>query len=95
VHAAAEWFAAHEIRGFDYVPPRGLVAKAHAEPLWARLTDLETDRPIFANRDGVKLYDYERLTDRRTGYGWYSREPAGALEQYRQWSRAHPRSSAR
>jgi pectinesterase len=90
VHDAAEWFRAHEIRGFDYSPPRGLVANARAEPLWARLTDLETDRPIFANRDGVKLYDYDRLTDRRTGYAWYSREPAAALKQYERWSGEHP-----
>jgi PelA/Pel-15E family pectate lyase len=90
VRDAAEWFRAHEIRGFDYSPPRGLVANARAEPLWARLTDLETDRPIFANRDGVKLYDYDRLTDRRTGYAWYSREPAAALKQYERWSGEHP-----
>lgn len=93
VHAAADWFKAHEIRGYDYVPLKGLVANPKAQPLWARLTDLETDRPIFANRDGVKLYDYERLTDRRTGYGWYSREPAAALVHYEQWSRRHPLSS--
>jgi PelA/Pel-15E family pectate lyase len=89
VHAAAAWFEAHEIRGFEYVPPKGLVASAEAEPLWARLTDLETDRPIFANRDGVKLYDYAALTDRRIGYGWFTRDPAAALKQYERWSRAH------
>jgi hypothetical protein len=38
----------------------------------------------------VKLYDYDRLTDRRTGYAWYSREPAAALKQYERWSGEHP-----
>ena len=34
-----------------------------------------TNRVIMANRDGVKLYDWNKLTDRRSGYGWYTTRP--------------------
>jgi PelA/Pel-15E family pectate lyase len=91
VHAAASWFEAHETRGFRY-GGYGLVKDDNAPPLWARLTDLETGRPIFANRDGIKLYDWNQLTDRRSGYGWFGTEPATALAQYREWSRTHQQS---
>jgi hypothetical protein len=48
----------------------------------------------MANRDGVKLYDWEKLTDRRQGYGWYTTRPTETLEKFRQWSRAHPRANS-
>ena len=89
VHAGAAWFRAHAITGFRY-DAYTLRADAHAPPIWARLTDVATDRPIFANRDAIKLYDWNQLTDRRTGYGWYGTEPAGALSKYEQWAREHP-----
>jgi PelA/Pel-15E family pectate lyase len=92
VHAAADWFRAHAIVDQAYDFQNGLVASPGAGPIWARLTDLETDRPIFSNRDGVKLYDFDRLTDRRTGYAWFGTEPASALKQYDRWARQHPRA---
>ena len=62
--------------------------------MWARLAELGTDRPIFSNRDGVKLYDWNQLTDRRSGYAWYSYEPASALRRYERWARTHPADGA-
>jgi hypothetical protein len=47
--------------------------------------EIGTNRPIFSNRDGVKQYDFNALTDRREGYGWYSDLPAATLTHYRQW----------
>jgi PelA/Pel-15E family pectate lyase len=94
VHAAAAWFRAHEIFGYEY-DSYGLRAAPGAGPLWARLTEIETDRPIFSNRDGVRRYDWNELTDRRRGYTWYSKEPAAMLERYDEWSRSHSRAAAR
>jgi PelA/Pel-15E family pectate lyase len=93
VHAAAAWFRAHAIHGYEYDAQQRFVPKPGAGPIWARLTDLETDRPIFANRDGVKLYDWNQLTDRRSGYAWFGTEPAAVLRKYEKWARAHPASS--
>jgi PelA/Pel-15E family pectate lyase len=93
IHAAAAWFRAHEIFGFTYDFDTGRHEQPGAGPLWARMAEIGTNRPVFSNRNGVILYDWEQLTDRRTGYGWYSEEPAAALKAYDRWARAHPASS--
>jgi PelA/Pel-15E family pectate lyase len=92
VHAAAAWFQAHEIHGYDYDAKHGLRPNPNAAPIWARLTELETARPIFSNRDGIKRYDWNELTDRRYGYTWYCREPAAVLATYATWAKQHPRA---
>jgi PelA/Pel-15E family pectate lyase len=93
LHAAAAWFRANAIHGFTYDAENGRREQPGAGPLWARMVEIGSNRPIFSNRDGVKLYDYERLTDRRTGYAWYTDEPAGALRAYDRWARNHPRAA--
>jgi PelA/Pel-15E family pectate lyase len=85
VRASAAWFRAHAIMGYAYDFRDGLQPRRGAGPIWARLTEIETGRPIFANRDGVKLYDWSQLTDRRTGYAWFGTEPAGALKKFDEW----------
>ena len=89
VHAAAEWFRTHAIRGFRY-EAYALRRDSDAPPIWARLTEVSTDRPVFSNRDGVRLYEWDQLGDRRTGYAWYGTEPADALNEYARWARLHP-----
>jgi PelA/Pel-15E family pectate lyase len=93
VHAAADWFRDNAIYGYEYDYETGLRAKRGAGPIWARLYEIGTNRPIFANRDGVKLYDWNQLTDRRRGYAWYGTEPGSALKKYEKWARSHPRGS--
>ena len=90
VHAAAAWFRAHALTRYRYDAQMGLRVDPEGQPIWARLTEVATDKPIFANRDGVKLYDWNQLTDRRSGYGWFGTEPAAALTIYDSWSRTHP-----
>ncbi len=92
VHAAADWFDRTRITGLAYDASAGtLTAKAGAGPLWARIAEIGTNRPIYANRDGIKLYDFNLLTDRRTGYTWLGTWPSSALSTYATWSRTHPR----
>jgi PelA/Pel-15E family pectate lyase len=90
VHAAVAWFKAHEIFGYEYASYT-LRKVDGAGPLWARLYEIGTARPIFSNRDGVKRYDWNELTDRRRGYVWYTKEPLDVLAQYEQWAKVHPR----
>jgi PelA/Pel-15E family pectate lyase len=90
VHAGAAWFRAHEIRDSAYGADQVLRTRPGAGPIWARNTEIATMRPIFANRDGLKLYDWNRLTDRRSGYGWFGTEPAQTLRAYEKWAREHP-----
>ncbi|GLC23741.1 pectate lyase [Roseisolibacter agri] len=94
VHAAAAWFRKTALKDIRYDYQTGLRAEPGAGPVWARLAELGTNRPIFSNRDGVKLYDWNQLTDRRSGYAWYSYEPASALRRYERWARTHPADGA-
>jgi PelA/Pel-15E family pectate lyase len=57
--------------------------------------EIGTNRPIFSNRDGVILYDWNQLTDRREGYAWYGTEPRNVLRRYDRWVRDHPRAGRR
>jgi PelA/Pel-15E family pectate lyase len=91
VHAAATFYRATAIPNVRYVSGVGLVAAAGAGPVWARMLEIDTFRPIFANRDGIKLYDFNQLTDRRTGYSWYGTEVGSSLRLYDSWARTHPR----
>ena len=92
VHAAADWFTRSQQLGVAYDAAAGtLTQRAGAGPIWARIVEVETGRAIFANRDGVKLYDFDRLTDRRTGYTWFGTWPASALSQYATWARSNLR----
>ncbi len=93
VHGAAAWFRAHVLKGWRYDGFGLREDSSAAKPIWARLTEVSSDKPIFANRDGITLYDWNKLTDRRTGYAWFSTEPAEALRTYESWAREHPPTS--
>jgi PelA/Pel-15E family pectate lyase len=87
VRSAVEWFKANTIQGLAYDMKEGVVERPDAGPAWARMSEIGTNRPIYSNRDGVILYDYKRLTDRKTGYLWISTEPAEVLELFERWNR--------
>ncbi|HEY9225668.1 MAG TPA: pectate lyase, partial [Gemmatimonadaceae bacterium] len=63
-----------------------LKAASGAGPLWGRLYEIGTNLVIMANRDGVKRYDWNALTDRRSGYRWYVTEPAQTIAAYDAWA---------
>ena len=94
VHAAVDWLRKTQIHGYSYSFTNGLIERPGAGPIWARLYEIGTDRPIFSNRDGVKLYDWNQLTDRRQGYGWFGDEGVGVLKKYdTTWAGRYPRQA--
>jgi PelA/Pel-15E family pectate lyase len=67
-----------------------LVARPGAAPLWARMYELGTDKPIFGDRDRTIHYDVAELsTERRAGYAWYGAWPAAALAEFPAWQAQH------
>lgn len=90
VHDGFAWLQRVALRDIAYDFRTGLRAAPGEGPVWARMYELGTDRPIFSNRDGVRRYDWNELTDRRQGYGWYSYTPVNALRHYERWRRRNP-----
>ncbi|HEX2093132.1 MAG TPA: pectate lyase [Longimicrobiaceae bacterium] len=89
VHAAAAWFRKTAIHGMEYVARGDLTPREGAGPIWARFYEIGTDRPLFSNRDGVVRYTLAELEEeRRTGYAWYTDEPATTLRRYERWLRS-------
>jgi PelA/Pel-15E family pectate lyase len=91
VYGATDWLAAIPIYGYAYEQYE-LTKRDGAGPLWGRLYEIGTNRIMMANRDGIKLYDWNKLTDRRSGYGWYTTKPATTLAAFKTWAQAHPRT---
>lgn len=93
IEGAVRWLDEHRIEGIrleqqmpDGTRDRHVVADPNAPSIWARFYDLETARPIFVGRDGVKraaLADIEY--ERRNGYSYYSSEPHKVFEAYSAW----------
>ncbi len=75
-------FARHKT-DFDVV----VVPDEKALPLWARMVEPGSDRPIFASRDGIKRYALAEVDrERRTGSGWYVTAPRMLLKRdYPKW----------
>jgi len=90
VYGAADWLEAIPIYGYSYAQYE-LKKQDGAGPLWGRLYEIGTNRIMMANRDGIKRYDWNELTDRRSGYGWYTTKPAATLAAFKVWSHTHPR----
>ena len=99
IEAAIAWFESAKISGLkvetvdDTTAPKGknkvVVKDAGAKPMWARFYEIETGRPIFSGRDGVKKYSLAEIeSERRNGYAWLGNWPESLLEKdYPAWKR--------
>ena len=97
IEAAVAWFESAKIPGIKVVEieakgtPKGkdrtVVKDANAKPMWARFYEIETNRPIFSGRDGVKKYALAEIEyERRNGYAWLGYWPERLLsEEYPPW----------
>ena len=100
VEAAIGWLEQARLSGIRVVEeedsqgPDGLnrvvVQDALAPSLWARFYEIESNKPIFADRDGVPKSALADIGyERRNGYAWYGRWPQNLLEiEYPKWKRA-------
>lgn len=94
VHAGAQWYQTNRLTGIRELRVDGdkkIVRDATAPALWARFYEIDTGRPIFSGRDGVRKYDYAEIEkERRNGYSWYGTRGAEVLEHYGTWRQRWP-----
>ncbi len=73
-------------RGYDVV----VVNDPNALPLWARFYDLETGKPFYCGRDGVKKSSMAEIElERRVGYAWLRPFGEKVLAAYPKWAAKH------
>jgi pectate lyase len=89
VKGGVEWFEASRIEGIRVEKIDGVrtaVKDPGAKPLWARFYDLETNKPFFCDRDGVKKWSHNEIgKERRNGYSWYGNWGEGVAKAYAKW----------
>jgi PelA/Pel-15E family pectate lyase len=102
VNEAVAWFRTVQIKGIRVKTisaepvvyqfhatdnDRVVVQDSAAPPIWTRFYELETDRPMFANRDGKAVYQLSDVArERRTGYAWYGYWPNKLInDEYAKW----------
>lgn len=67
---------------------RVVVTDSTAPPIWTRFYELETERPLFSDRNSKMLYSMAEVSrERRSGYGWYTYAPQNALDKYPGWQK--------
>ena len=97
VEGAIAWFRSARLTGLrvetvkDARGPKGLnrvvVQDLAAPPLWARFYSLQTNQPVFVDRDGIPKQRLDEIGyERRNGYAWYGSWPQRLLEEeYPKW----------
>jgi PelA/Pel-15E family pectate lyase len=94
VNGAMRWFEAHKLTGIRverFVDANGqrdtrVVNDANAQPIWARMYDLEKAEPLFCDRNGVPRKTLAEVGyERRNGYSWYNQSPASLAKDYDAW----------
>ncbi len=65
-----------------------VVIDTTAPPIWTRYYELETEKPLFCDRDSKYLYSLAEVSrERRSGYAWYTYNPAKVLKKYPEWQK--------
>lgn len=94
VNGAVNWFETHKIEGIkletitqaDGQKDLIVVEDKNAPRIWARFYDLETEKPYFCDRDGIKRNTFAEMGyNRRNGYGWYTYAPEKVFQKYAEW----------
>lgn len=95
VNSAVLWFEKVKIKGLrevriyndhNKVIDKKIVADPEAPAIWARFMELETNKPFFCDRDGVKKDSLSQIgLERKIGYAWYTDEPHEVLRKYPKW----------
>ncbi|RNA61523.1 pectate lyase [Chryseobacterium nematophagum] len=78
IQSAIQWFVKNKLEGYSYnvVKQNGKTVRVLAEDknsvIWARFYDINSNKPLFGDRDGSVKYNYNEVSEeRRNGYSWF------------------------
>lgn len=92
IGCAVQWLELHPIRDMrieEFVnaegrPDKRMVPSAGAPLLWARYYDLENAQPLYSDRRGLPLSDFNSIEfERRNGYQWVGDSPQRVILRWR------------
>lgn len=93
------WFESAKLTGIrvDVVNKNKVVVEdAQAPPLWARFYEIDSNRPFFCGRDGVKKYSIAEIeAERRNGYAWYGTWGSDLSNALDKWKKKMDRLDAK
>ncbi len=89
VKGGVEWFENSKLQDIKVEKIDGVrtvVNSPGAEPMWGRFYDLETNKPFFCDRDGIKKWNYNEIgRERRNGYAWLGNWGESVIREFRKW----------
>lgn len=93
IKGAVKWFDKHKIPDMKYERYKdengekdSKLVPSPESVVWARFYDLETEKPFFCGRDGIKKETLQEIEkERRGGYSWYNNAPSKVLKEYPEW----------
>lgn len=87
VKGGVAWFESAKVTGYRYEKRVLIKDDSATAPIWARFYDLETGKPFFSDRDGIKKsYLSEIGEERRKGYAWYNTAGDDVAKAYAKWA---------
>jgi PelA/Pel-15E family pectate lyase len=100
VQGVVTWYATSRIKGYRYTTvsdpsvrggrDRRLVEDPGNPGPWARFYEIETNRPMFVGRDGVKRWKLSEIeAERRNGYAYAGNWGQAVLDAYPKWAEAN------
>ncbi len=98
IKAGVQWYGTSKVEGLRLERIDGVrtaVNDPDAATLWARFYAIETNKPLFCDRDGVVKYDYNEIdAERRNGYSWYDDWGKDVFREYPKWTERFPYAKA-
>ena len=67
---------------------RVVVIDSTAAPIWTRFYEIDSQRPMFSDRNSKILYSLSEVSrERRAGYSWYTYAPQRIIDIYSKWAK--------
>lgn len=93
IEAGARWFERSRMTDVREVRVDGdkrMIPDPDAPPLWARFYEIESNRPFYCGRDGIRKFQLSEIeSERRNGYAWHGTWGENVRQRFAAWKLQH------